>query len=177
MSYLHILRKLMPPPESPADVPTRDAWQSVERNLGMELPEDYKGFIGIYGTGAVDGFLWVFTPFTGNSNLNLLDQAKLRLDAQRDHCQVAGVRCPYALFPDANGLFPWGASDNGDVLYWLCKDSPPRWITVVCDPRASEWREVKLSTSQFLAVLLTRQLVVDLFPQDFPSELPQFVRA
>lgn len=175
MSSLESLKKLIQPPGKPSGVPNGGGWNSVERSIGIELPEDYKEFIATYGTGAVDGFLWVLNPFSRNENLNLINQATVRLDAQRQFSAESGTKTPYPLNPDPNGLFPWGVTDNGDVLYWLCKGSPSTWMIVVCDSRASRWREFKLSTGQFLAALVTRELVVDVFPEDFPSESPAFV--
>jgi hypothetical protein len=52
---------------------------------------------------------------------------------------------------------------------------PSSWAIVVCDSRASRWQEFRLSTGQFLAGLVAGKLVVDVFPEDFPSEKPEFV--
>ena len=175
MSSLESLKKLMPPPAYPTDRPNGGGWQSVGHKLGIELPGDYKDFVATYGTGAVDNFLWVLNPFSKNEHLNLNNQARVRLDAQRRFFAESGTAAPFALYPDANGLFPWGITDNGDVLYWLCKGSPSTWVIVVCDSRASRWREFKLSTVQFLAEVLTKELVADVFPEDFPTESPEFV--
>jgi SMI1-KNR4 cell-wall len=174
MSSLKALMQLMRPPAGPSETPSGDEWQSVEARLGMELPEDYKEFVTRYGTGAVDSFLWILNPFSQNDNLNLISQARTRLDAQRQFSEETGTTSPYALYPNANGLFPWGVTDNGDVLYWLCKGSPSSWSIVACDSRSSRWREFRLSTAEFLVALLTRRLFVDGFPDDFPSEPPEF---
>jgi hypothetical protein len=165
----------MAPPANPSDLPNEGGWQSVERRLEIKLPEDYKEFVACYGTGAVDNFLWVLNPFSQNENLNLICQSAVRLDSQRQYSVESGTETPYALHPDASGLFPWGVTDNGDVLYWLCIGSPSAWMIVVCDSRASQWREYKLATCQFLAAIVTRELIVDVFPEDFPSESPAFV--
>ncbi len=175
MSALESLRNLMAPPANPSDLPNEGGWPSVELRLGIKLPEDYKKFVACYGTGAVDNFLWVLNPFSQNENLNLIKQAKAQLDAQRQLSEEFGIKCPYALYPDENGLFPWAISDNGDVLYWLCKGPPSSWLIVVNESRGPRWREYKISTCQFLAALVARELVVDVFPEDFPSESPEFV--
>jgi hypothetical protein len=177
MSSVEVLTKVIPPPVNPSDLPNPGGWQSVERELGMELPGDYKEFIARYGTGGVDGFLWVLNPFSKNKYLNLLDEGKAKLNAQRQFAAEFPRKNPYPLHPESNGLFPWSVTDNGDVLYWLCKGSPSSWIVVVCDSRAVDWQEFRCSTSMFLAALVTRELIVDVFPEDFPSESPEFIPA
>ena len=91
--------------------------------------------------------------------------------------QNQGVKGHYALHPDADGIFPWGVTDNGDVLYWLCRGGLSDWAIVVCDSRSSRWREFRVSTAEFLTSLITREIVVDVFPDDVPSGSPEFVVA
>lgn len=46
-------------------------WSKIETKLGTSLPEDYKNFIKTYGTGGIDNFIWILTPFC----LDLRNQA------------------------------------------------------------------------------------------------------
>jgi hypothetical protein len=173
MGNVESLRRLIPPPHFPVARPTPDGWQPVEQRLRLQLPNDYKLFIESYGAGGVDGFLWVFSPFIANKNLNLIHQASVRLDSQRQFAQVTGIRTPYPLYPDDEGLFPWGGSDNGDVLFWR-RDSGGNWAVVISDSRASTWEQFDLPICEFLADLLSRRITVKLFPIDFPSEPSRF---
>lgn len=177
MTVMETLAYLMRPPASPTGLPGRAGWQAIEATLGFKLPEGYKAFISTYGTGAVDGFLWVLNPFSENRQLNLIGQATRRLEALRQFAKDTGIKAPYALHPDADGIFPWAVTDNGDVLYWLCRGAPSDWFIVVCDSRSSRWREFRVSTAEFLTSLITREIVVDVFPDDFPSGSPEFVVA
>lgn len=163
----------MRPPAKPSEIPD-GGWQSVQARLGIEFPADYKEFIARYGTGAIDSFLWVLSPFATNRHLNLFDEGRAKLEALSE---LRYESIPYPLFPDAGGILPWGVTDNGDVLYWLCNGPPSDWVIVVNESRGPRWREFKLSTSEFLAAVVTRELVVDVFPEDFPSESPEFVSA
>jgi hypothetical protein len=175
LSSLEALNKVLKPPGCPSERPRESDWQPIEQNLGFELPEDYKEFIGCYGTGAVDNFLWVFSPFSKNKHLNLLQEGKVKLQALRQLADEFGEEIPYLLYPDSNGLLPWGVTDNGDVLYWLCKGPPTSWLIVVNESRGPAWREFPLVVTTFLAALGTKELVVDFFPVDFPSETPEFI--
>jgi hypothetical protein len=69
---MEALKNLMRPPANPSELPDRAGWGPVEAALGLMLPEVYKAFISTYGTGAVDGFLWVFNPFSENQPLNFI---------------------------------------------------------------------------------------------------------
>ncbi len=47
--------------------------------------------------------------------------------------------CPYRLWPEKGGLFPWGRGDQGRPFSWLMDgDNPDRWPVVYAEP---EWTE------------------------------------
>jgi hypothetical protein len=175
MSSVNVLKTVMQPPSEPAETRHGNDWQSIEGKLGTELPVDYKEFINIYGTGVVDHFLWVLNPFSKNKHLNLLDAGTSQLRALRQLRDDFGEDIPYPFFPDVDGLLPWARTDNGDVIYWSCNGSPSNWRIVVNESRGPRWREFELSTSAFLLEVVTRRLRVDVFPDDFPSNSPEFV--
>jgi hypothetical protein len=173
MSNLNSLFRIIKPADSPIEAPSEGDWYSVELKLGFVLPDDYKGFVSNYGTGAVDGFLWVLNPVSKNRYLNLFEQATIRLNAQRQFSKESGVATPYSLHPET-GLFPWGFTDNGDVLYWLREGPPSSWSIVVCDSRSSRWQAFRMTVVEFISGLLMRTVVAESFPDDFPSESPEF---
>jgi hypothetical protein len=175
MSFVNVLKTVMEPPREPAETRHGNDWRSVEKKLGTELPADYKELINVYGTGVVDHFLWVLNPFSKNKNLNLLDAGNAQLIALRQLRAEFGEDIPYPVFPESNGLLPWAKTDNGDVVYWSCKGPTSNWPIVVNESRGPRWREFQLSTSEFLLEVVTRRLRVDVFPEDFPSEPPEFV--
>ena len=41
-------------------------WDALPAGLGKRLPNVYKEFVSIYGTGSIGGFLWVLNPFYPN---------------------------------------------------------------------------------------------------------------
>jgi hypothetical protein len=75
---------LAPPPGSPVDTGSPDQWGEVERALGMPLPSDYKQFINVYGDGEFGDFLYVFNPFSGCEQMNLLWQAGVPDSLEKD---------------------------------------------------------------------------------------------
>ena len=65
-----------PPPANPADCGAEDLWPNIERQLGVQLPIDYKQFINIYGNGEFYGFWGVISAFsfTPDGRSRLLEQ-------------------------------------------------------------------------------------------------------
>jgi hypothetical protein len=150
-------------------------WQEVQTTLGVLFPGDYKAFISRYGSGCLGEFIWIFNPFTNNPNLSLQRQAKVRIDAVREFNKAVWQNFPFGLFPEPGGLFPFGATDNGDVLYWLCEGEADHYSVVLCDSRAPKYEKFDVGMTDFLADVLSRKLKCNIFPDDFPSENPSFV--
>jgi hypothetical protein len=116
----------------------------------------------------------VLNPFSRNRNLNLIEQAAVQVDVQQQVANYSGDAPRYPLFPHVNGLFPWGITDNGDVLYWLCDGAAAAWAIVICDSKAYRWQAFEMPMVDFLTGYLTKGLTVEIFPDDSPTERPQF---
>ncbi|MBN8781338.1 SMI1/KNR4 family protein [Thiobacillus sp.] len=167
------LEKILEPPIAPVDSPVADGWSDAERKLG-KLPDDYKRFIELYGTGSIDGFVWIFNPFTSNKNLNLLDQIQIKISALSDLSETFGEALPFPLFPKPNGLLPFGVTDNGDVLFWQVANNPDDWKVIINAAREPKWKKYDVDMTDLLAGLLSRQIICEVFPGDFPSNRPVF---
>lgn len=63
------LRDAVPPPSWPIEPGSIEGFPSVEAQLGLALPRDYKRLICAYGTGSWKEFLWILNPFSSNPNL------------------------------------------------------------------------------------------------------------
>jgi hypothetical protein len=163
---------IMPPPVVPSETPLIDDWVTIEAQLGLTLPDDYKAFIQIYGSGQIEKFLWVFNPFSSNDNLNLTHQVVLQLKVYSEIGSFESL--PYKLFPERSGLLPFGITDNGDVLFWQTSGSPNDWRVIVSEARAPKWEAFDLSMTKFLFEILSRKLVCEIFPDDFPGPSPAF---
>lgn len=162
---------VMPAPKKPFEAPTKDEWIGVENQLGTALPSDYKEFIQVYGTGRIDGLVWVFNPFSNNENINLLKQVKIQLNVLKE-LQSYGEIVPYKLFPEKNGILPFAITDNGDVLFWMTAGAPDDWTVLVNEARSPEWAAFNMPMSKFFLEILTHRLVCNVFPKSFPSAAP-----
>lgn len=172
MTRLDKLTHALPRPTDLSERPEED-WTSVIEELGFQPPEDYREFLSLYGTGCIDEFLWVLNPFSENTNLNLIEEGSRLIDAERQF--IAGDEeqpsQPYGL----DMLYPWGVTDNGDVLYWLMSSpDPDEWTVLVCNSRSWEWEEFPMGATRFLSSVLTKEIRPKAFPNDFPSNSPAF---
>lgn len=137
------------------------------------MPEDYKEFIRVYGTGAIDNFAWVFNPFSVLETLNLSRQLHVVRDIYTElYSEFQEPRLP--IFPEKEGLLPFAVTDNGDYLFWKTARSLQHWTIVVGASREPKYEHFACSTSIFLEGILTGRLKSRIFPADFPSTVPKF---
>ncbi len=164
---LESLYKVIAPPTLPVEAGSVEAWPVIEKAIGVTLPNDYKQYINTFGTGCIGRFLWPFNPFSEDKFLNLGYRINERLDALRELREHWDEQCPYPLYPDPGGLLPWGGTDNGDVLFWLTVGRPDDWPTVVNEARGPLYEEYQASMTDFLAKLISGEIISDIIPYDF----------
>ena len=163
---------VLTPPSIPLEVPELNGWSAVEQTLGS-LPTDYKEFVERFGSGTIDDFLWIMNPFSANKHGNLLSAKEGALNALRE-LRAGGEPCPYRLYPEPEGLLPFGQTDNGDVLFWSRQGRPDDWAVVVNASREPEYEEFHFNLTDFLAYVLSREVRCSIFPEAFPSDHPKF---
>lgn len=172
---LEKLTSILPPPAKPSKTGDSKGWSELERVLGSTLPMDYKKFISIYGTGGVDNFIWILTPFVFDENVNYLNRSKVMIDAYLEIKRQFPEDYKHNVYPETGGLLPWGYTDNGDELYWLTNGAPENWVVVVYESRMSGYHEYDMTMTEFLSQITSGQLISDAFPEDFPSAKPEFI--
>lgn len=142
-------------------------WPAVHRQLGSVLPIDYRQLIE-FGPVRVSDFLTVFAPGTKNPNADLFVAIGDRLGALRELKPAWG--CPYPLWFEPEGLLPWGASDNGDTLYWLTRGHPDQWTVVVGEARGPKYEEYALPMSDFLVAFISGPINSTIFGKNAHGE-------
>jgi len=160
------LKNILPTPLETTEQPSEAEWAECEAKL-TRLPPDYKSFLEDYGTGCIDGFIWIFNPSSQNPNLNLLVQVKRQLSALDELIQQKTESKIYPLYPEIAGLLPFGITDNGDVLFWKTMGTPG-------NSRSPEYQEFQISMTSFIASVLNGTKRVAAFPEDFPNSSPSF---
>src|SRR5262245_21158904 len=118
------LEKLLGPPRHTT---TSIDWVSVERELGTELPDDYKRFVSSYGAGTIDSFLSIFAPGGRTQWVDLVWRSR---DHDGTFVRRREQHPPFDAFPAPGGLLAFGQTDNGDVLYWRTEGAPSQWTVL-----------------------------------------------
>src|SRR6266704_1970342 len=113
------LKALVAPPVQPFEVGTLDQWQKVERELGTQLPSDYRDFVFTYGSGLFAQFYRIYNPFAASEFTALNTSVQRVCAAERETKRDWPDRVPYPIYPDQPGLLPWGNDENGNDYYWL----------------------------------------------------------
>lgn len=168
---IELLENQLPVPSNPLESDDAIKWQTFQNSIGLELPQDYKDFIQRYGTGCIDSFVWIFNPFSRNEHLNLKDQMTEILDTLR---MLKYDQPAFPLFPERGGLLPCGATDNGDTIFWITSGEPAHWRIAVHESRGPQWENYAFSLTDFLAKILSKDIICPIFPEDFPSDSPTF---
>lgn len=140
-------------------------WDTIEQEMKIQFPNDYKKFIDLYGEGAINDFLWILSPFSEYENLNTKVKIKEMYEAYKilknDHPEI----CEFEIYNGEVGIFPWGITDNGDELYWYF--SKKETSIVVIESRFSNKKIYDMSMTEFLYNLVDKNIVCTIFPDDF----------
>lgn len=163
------LTVIVPPPAKPVETGNEKLWAQLEKQIGP-VPQDYKDYITLYGTGSLGGFVRVYNPFARDEYTDLMC-AIVRFGEINTHLkQSEGDRFPYPEYPQPGAIVPWASDDNGNIYYWkIGVDSPDDWPVVVQASRAPDWQEVASPMTTFLAKAYTKRVKCKFWPKDFPD--------
>lgn len=163
---LELLRQLAPPPKKPLEVSETSDWNSLEQDLGLEFPPDYRDLVTTYGSGAFSYHNYgieVGNPFAANRYRQLREIAHIRIT---NRSADPGMR--YVNFPEKNGLFPWGYDGNGCMLLWRTGGPPSRWPTLTYAPDIDAgFYRFRMNATTFLARALSNQISVPIWSLPF----------
>ena len=158
------LMAVVPPPAAPSET-FRGPWEPVEAKIGRELPPDYKAFVRLYGGGYF---------FTDAVMINVAGAVSrgARLEAQvpiicGSFTAGGDDQLPYRLWPEPDGLIPFGSTMDGDYICWLPEGEPAAWTIVVWGRGLGTFEAFDCDMTDFLAGLVTGEID----PPEFPGEL------
>ena len=171
MSLESLMRKLVPPRRP---VEAAGEWASIEDAMGVVFPDDFKRFVGIYGSGVIGDFLTILNPFSTRPELNLPRQSRRQLDVLHALQDTFGEQVPFKLHPIKGGLLPVGITDNGDVIHWLTSDAVADWTIVVNDARSPDYEHFPCCLTQFIEGVIERSIRCRAFPLSIFQAPPAF---
>lgn len=156
-------------------VDNKQHWNKIERKLGTKLPYDYKAFINEFGTGSIDEFIWILTPFDDDEYVNFFKKGELIKEAYKSSKLSSPDYFKHNIFPEKSGLIPWGYTENGDELYWLTSYDEHQWKVIVYTSRTSDYYQYEMGMVEFIFSIISKKLVCPAFPDNFLDETSQFI--
>lgn len=156
--------------------PRHKDWGEVEGALAVELPDDYKELIGVYGGSNWADYLYVLEPHCPNENYDLLTWATYQAEDLEDLWRFE--KKPAELEAEGARVLPWATTDNGECLYWLVLPGrePNQWTVMVNEARGDRWEHHSVSCTQFLASSLSGELRSGILSSSFPRAAHAFRR-
>jgi hypothetical protein len=183
------LTRIVPPPEHPFHAEPPVKWNGIEEAQQLALPSDWLRYAATYGSGYfLDSAYFdeseddledscpsisIFNPFSPHFQARIEGLRFELLEAVRS---TGGEAVPHPIFPEKEGLFPFGQEDGNDVLLcWLTVGEPDHWPIIL----RSGWRqddhfEVRLPLTEFLVKLLTCEVEFPCWPGSWPVNRIRF---
>lgn len=118
------LERVMPPPVTASGVPSAADLAALATLVGG-VPEDYASFIRKYGVGVVGDALGIVSLW-GEDGKQFVDEF---VEGARLNREGFG-RSRFPLFPEAEGIFPFAVTENGDYVGWWRRGAPEEWPVV-----------------------------------------------
>ncbi|MFG3105492.1 SMI1/KNR4 family protein [Streptomyces tendae] len=118
-------------------------WETVEGELQVPLPADYKQLFEAFGGGTFSESVYFFGP-SGPHAFNFLAQWRAALEAGGSD----DVQPIYS--PGEKGVIVWAATEWADEYAWLVDAQNPGVCSVLVRGDVGEWRTYDMSTSEFL---------------------------
>ena len=156
------LIKVVPPPAEPFWA-YKGPWGAIEGELGTALPQDYKDYVALYGSGYFMQFLNIHLPKSWTVHLRLGAKVKFVAKACREIFKDDEVDLPFPIWPDPGGLMVFGLTGGGDYLFWLTRGTPQDWPIVVWDCGAEENELFDCDMTDFLTGIATGAFLSDVF--------------
>jgi len=110
--YVRLLLELAGP-FTPLEKPTPDDWRSLESELGLEFPPDYKALVSAFGAGNFGSGLELKNPRASAASMHI---SRGTLLAHREMMDGLIEEFGVPLYPDPRGLVLIGSLDRQDFL-------------------------------------------------------------
>ena len=147
---------ILPPPAAPEE--NHGDWNAVEKELGVQLPDDYKVFIETYGTGVISCELSILNPFTQHDGSNLFRKLEWLREMDREF-NSENPRGGTPPFPAEGGVLPCAWSNENDFVFWRTSGPANQWGTVIDKRQELRYFDFPgVTFTEFLLLLVKRKL-------------------
>lgn len=139
-------------------IATEYDWDVIERSLGqLRLPSDYKASVEVFPKGKFSELISVIRPGDMNkSPSEYLGYYSTQLEDMRNWREKGHGEFPYPIFPEPEGLLPWGVGPRGELCFWLTNSTNPEdWPVVTADVDFVSWKIFEGTMCQFLVNLVS----------------------
>jgi hypothetical protein len=137
----------------PVEAPSERDWRRVEKELGLEFPEDFKGLLSAIGGGDFGTGLCFQNPVSSWLSTRFSRDALLEY---REPIEGLIAKLDLILFPDKGGLVMIGTIDRQDFL--LRPDRDGRLVDLLWfNIDTEDLRDLACSVTQFLYDLYLRR--------------------
>jgi hypothetical protein len=128
------------------------SWEEVESAVGLRLPSDFKRLMSQFPSGAFAERYYVYSPV--QSRVVLREFQQDRFDALSGLDEIREERdngLPYPLYPEPDGLLPWGRGDE-HIYFWKVDDvnNPDKWTVIFGERLGFDWGEYPGPMASFL---------------------------
>lgn len=165
--YLEKLKSILKIPNQIYNIGNEKDWLRFQQKYKLNFPIQYVQFINTYGTGSINNFLWILTPYEENKEINIFQRANIMHESYEYMKNMFPGEFYYNIYPDEGGLLPWGYTDNGDELYFDLNNN----TIVVMETRYSNFYEYKMGMIEFLYKLFIKEIRCNAFPKDFLDKI------
>lgn len=157
---IEALVQVLPPPEVPI-ASFSGSWGPVEAELGIRLPQDYKDFVRIFGSGYLLEFMGINVPYFWNPHMRLVSAVRAIYRSFGDYDDFGLL-----LWPASGGLLPFGSTDNGDYLFWKTEGDPDAWTVAIWSRGDVALEFLDCGLTEFLTGLVSGTNIPHCFPED-----------
>lgn len=152
--------------------PGRD-WATVEREIGIGLPDDYKELMARFPSGFYRNAVSLDNPIDARTNLETFVREEIRemveIIGHEELDYLEGTA--YRLFPEPGGLLPWGNDLQGGMFCWITDPADPdKWPIAYYSQDLLEWREHHGPITEVIWEVLTHSGEDNILSRDLDDE-------
>ena len=127
-------------------------WKLLRDRFGTALPADYREYCSYYPPLTIDDFMAFLVPNPGRED-RFVDVISEQLELMRELAEDDMTE-DYTFHPEADGLFPWGSSNQGDMFFWrMSGPDPDEWPAVVYTANGGWWEHAGGAVSLIVGLI------------------------